>query len=259
MRSNGQQAADFIKVLHPTIQAASLSTKITCCDGSGYNAESAMTSGLRSVDSLLDIRAVHPYSSALNAVLSPLHPIWQAEYSDQKSSWNPLWYNTSSSSGSKGDGLTWANNIQTAFTKGNVSAYIYWIGAEYGNVNTMLVRLNGNSVQIPKRYWAFAQFSRFVRPGAVRVSTTSTNSRLATSAFVNENGTVAVQVINQGTVDVNVTLKGAAGTAAVGRGVAAWLSNEAHDLDLTPADIDLVGDGVINGTVPARSFVSFII
>ena len=140
------------------------------------------------------------------------------------------------------------------FHKANVTAYLYRIGAEYGNLNTMLVRPNGIDVTLPKRYWAFAQFSRFVRPGAVRVSTTSTNSALTTSAFVNENGTLAIQIINTGPTNVTVSVKGVTGTA-----VTTWLSDEANDSSLIDADIGVVEAGVINGIVPARLFVSFLV
>jgi O-glycosyl hydrolase len=253
MQSNGQQAADAIKIITPTFKAAGLTTKITCCDGSGYYAQQALMSGLSTVYSFLDTVVVHPYSSALSGVLTNQKPIWQGEYSDQKSPWDPLWFNTTSG-GSKGDGLTWATNIQSAFTKANVTAYLYWIGAEYGNLNTMLVRLNGADVTIPKRYWAFAQFSRFVRPGARRVSITSTNTALTTSAFVNANGTLAIQVINTGTANVTVDVKG-----VTGESVTAWLSNEANNLSLIKANIGLAGTGVINATVPAKSLVSFLV
>lgn len=36
MLSDGQQAADFLKILYPTVQASGLQTEIACCDGSGW-------------------------------------------------------------------------------------------------------------------------------------------------------------------------------------------------------------------------------
>jgi hypothetical protein len=36
MLSSGAQAADFIKVLAPTIKAAGLNTTIACCDSEGW-------------------------------------------------------------------------------------------------------------------------------------------------------------------------------------------------------------------------------
>jgi O-glycosyl hydrolase len=54
MRSNGQQAADFIKVLKPTLDKANYTNvKITCCDAEGWNSQQSMMSTLSSVSSLL--------------------------------------------------------------------------------------------------------------------------------------------------------------------------------------------------------------
>jgi O-glycosyl hydrolase len=54
MRSNGQQAADFIKVLRPTLDKSNLtSVKITCCDAEGWSSQQSMLSGLSSVSNLL--------------------------------------------------------------------------------------------------------------------------------------------------------------------------------------------------------------
>ena len=59
----------------PTFKAAVLNTKISCCDGSDYYAQSFMMSGLSTVYSLLDTVVVHPYSSPLTGVLTNQKPI----------------------------------------------------------------------------------------------------------------------------------------------------------------------------------------
>ena len=54
MRSNGQQAADFIKVLRPTLDKANLtSVKITCCDAEGWSSQQGMMGALNGVSSML--------------------------------------------------------------------------------------------------------------------------------------------------------------------------------------------------------------
>jgi O-glycosyl hydrolase len=56
MRSNGQQAADFIKVLRPTLDKANMtSVKINCCDAEGWSSQSGMLSALNSVDAALGV------------------------------------------------------------------------------------------------------------------------------------------------------------------------------------------------------------
>lgn len=50
MRSSGQQAADFIKVLRPTLDKANYTgVKITCCDAMGWSAQAGMMGQLNGV------------------------------------------------------------------------------------------------------------------------------------------------------------------------------------------------------------------
>lgn len=54
MRSNGQQAADFIKVLRPALDKSNYTNvKITCCDAEGWSSQQGMMSGLSGVNDLL--------------------------------------------------------------------------------------------------------------------------------------------------------------------------------------------------------------
>jgi O-glycosyl hydrolase len=54
MRSNGQQAADFIKVLRPALDKANYTgVKVTCCDAEGWTSQQSMMSGLSGVSGLL--------------------------------------------------------------------------------------------------------------------------------------------------------------------------------------------------------------
>jgi O-glycosyl hydrolase len=54
MRSNGQQAADFIKVLRPALDKANYTgVKVTCCDAEGWSNQQGMMSALSGVSGLL--------------------------------------------------------------------------------------------------------------------------------------------------------------------------------------------------------------
>jgi O-glycosyl hydrolase len=54
MRSNGQQAADFIKVLRPALDKANYTdVKIACCDAEGWSSQSGMMGSLNSVNAQL--------------------------------------------------------------------------------------------------------------------------------------------------------------------------------------------------------------
>ena len=201
MGSSGTQAADFIKILYPTLKAANLTTGISCCDASGWYAQLFMMQGMASVENEIGIITAHPYSTQATFSLTTLHQVWQTEWSNQKGdNYTTDWY---SGTGNAGEGLIWATNIYNGLTIGNCSAYLYWQGAQFGEYrNTMLVSVNvDGTITIPKRYWAFAQYSRWVRPGAVRVATTSSTDNIKISAFQNLDGSLAIQTINSGASD----------------------------------------------------------
>jgi glucosylceramidase len=69
-------------------------------------------------------------------------------------------------------------------------------------------------------------FSRYVRPGAVRLKCTSDNANLQTAAFRNTNGSVVVMVLNQTANAISFKLK--------------------------------QGTQIVKPTIPAHAFVNFI-
>ena len=151
--------------------------------------------------------------------------------------------------------MTWANHIQVAMRDAGTSAFLYWIGAENSTTNSALINLINNEVVPSKRFWAFAQFSRFVRPGAYRIEAASSNPNITVSSFKNENGRIATQLLNQGDLEsqVNVHIAGLNG----GMSVQPYITN--NDYDLTHlAPIVSVKGGSFNAQIPARSLVTFV-
>lgn len=273
MGTSGAQAADFINVLYPTIKAANLTTGISCCDGSGWYAESILTSGLAAVANQLAIRAAHPYSTPATFSLTTLQPTWQTEwsskfrrpssfnsdslmpYKDQKgANYTTEWY---SGENNPGEGLIWATNIYTGLTSGNCSAYLYWQGAQFGEyVNTALLSINfDGTLTVPKRFWAFAQYSRGVRPGAVRVAATSSTTNVKVTAFENLDGSLAIQAINSAASNYNMSLslKG-----LTGKTITSWLTDNNNNFTTWNGTLASSGTG-LTGSVPPYSLVSFII
>ncbi|KAJ7622068.1 glycoside hydrolase [Roridomyces roridus] len=255
MNSNGQQASDFIKVLSPTIKAAGLSTKITCCDSEGWNNQITMTNAITSAGAmpLLGVVTSHAYSSQPNTPLNTPLNVWQTEYADLSDSVNPNnWY----SSGAAGEGMTWANSIYNGIVNSKLSAYLYWIGAEPGSTNSALILTSGTTITVSKRLWAFAQWSRYVRPGAVRLGTATSgtaNANLKFSAFKNPDGSVSVQVLNNGAsaASVSVSPSGFTTTAAQ-----AFLSDQGTDLGSLATTLS---GGVVSASVPAHAMVTFVL
>ncbi|KAF7327207.1 Glycoside hydrolase [Mycena kentingensis (nom. inval.)] len=254
MNSNGQQAADFIKVLAPTLAAANLTTKITCCDSEGWNNQVTMTAAINSAGALglLGVVTSHSYTSSPSTnLINTTHNVWQTEYADLSGALLPNnWF----SSGAAGEGLTWANRIFDGIVNARLSAYLYWIGAEPGTTNSALILTSGTAVTASKRLWAFAQWSRYVRPGAVRLGTSLTTSgSLKFSAFKNPDGSTSVQAINNGASAANVVVSASGFTISK---AAAFVS--AQNTDLAPLPVTLSG-GSARASVPAHAMVTFLL
>jgi hypothetical protein len=252
MQSSGTQAAEFIKVLRPTLDRANLtSVGINCCEATGWNVASqhAQQIAAAGAESMLYAITSHEYTSRINGVMRTNARVWQTEYSNLNGGWSTAWY----SNGGSGDGFTWANTVLNTVTNSNLSAYIFWEAvqdrATNNNNNEKLILVEGQSYTVSKRLWAFAQF-RVVRPGAMRIGA-SGGSNLKSGAFVNTDGSVAVVVINSATGAQNV------GVALAGYpDVKAWYADTTHDM--SAATVTVGSDGTASASVPGRAMVSFL-
>lgn len=157
--------------------------------------------------------------------------------------------------GGPAEGFTWARNIQVALVDAGVSAFLYWIGAETSMSSSSLINFVGDTVVPTKRFWAFAQFSKFARPGARRIEATSSETLLTVSSFLNLGGGLATQVLSGATVNYTVELKvsGCNGDSWV----QPYLTNNAHNLTMLEK-IRASSDGTFITEIPALSLVSFV-
>ncbi|KAK3320639.1 glycoside hydrolase family 30 protein [Cercophora scortea] len=260
MLSNGQQSADFIKVLHPTLEKAGLShVHIACCDATGWKVQTTMTTALKTAgaEDLLGIVTSHTYTSGISGTQPTTRKVWETECSDLSGAWSTAWY----TNGASGDGYTWANSIYTGLTSGNVSAYLWWVAtqdkATNGNKNEKLILVDGGSYVVSKRFWAFAQYSRTIRPGAVRVGVSAAggSTSLKATAFVNADGSVVVNVINTGTAAAGLAVAGIKGASAA----KAWITDGSNDMTAV-SSVAVAADGTVSGvSVPGRGMVSFVV
>ena len=255
MQSTGRQAADFIRVLYPTLQEAGLSTEIACCDGSGWDAQRERLIGIQRYhqEKNLGLITSHGYSSYPSDPFNTDLKTWQTEWSTFDD-FNPNWYTPG---GDESDGITWANNIRNSFGNSNVTGFLYWWGAaEKNDTNEALIRINGTStVQLTKRLWAHAHFGKkFVREGATRIDAVSDNASLNVTAFANTDGTTAIQVINNSNQTRSVTLCLA---ALGGQSVQTYLTNNNNDLTKGTAKVGRKGRATAK--VPGQSLLSFYV
>ncbi|MGW5780667.1 glycoside hydrolase family 30 protein [Streptomyces sp. NPDC003863] len=198
MRFTPQQAVDFLKVLGPTVRASGLKTRLVCCDAAGWDRQVAYTEAIEA-DPVAGkaVRTVtgHRYSGPTSVPQPTDKHVWMSEWSPDGTTWNENW-----DDGSGYDGLTVAADIQNTLTVGNANAYVYWTGASLGATRGLIQLANpGDGYRVSKRYWALAAFSRFIRPGAVRVPVTNADPALRITAFRNTDGRRVIEILNTAT------------------------------------------------------------
>ena len=257
MLSNGTQAADFIRVLAKTIKDERLDVAINCCDGIGWDDQESMLAGLQAgpdpAEHYLDVVTGHGYNSAPTYPLSTTKKTWLSEWADLDGDFTPyVFYDVNG----PGEGLRWARNVQIAFVNANVSGFLYWIGAENSTTNSALINLINDEIVPSKRFWSMAQFSKFARPGARRVDATSSVDLLYASSFLNKDGKIATQVINNDTTAYDLTLA-LQGCKLRSNKVLPYLTDNANNLTALDAVV-MARDGTFKMTIPARSLVTFL-
>ncbi len=65
---------------------------------------------------------------------------------------------------------------------------------------------NTGELTFTNSYYYIGHFSKFIRPGAKRISSVSSANNLLTTAFLNEDGSLIIIVMNQGDIELNYSL-----------------------------------------------------
>ncbi|RYP10563.1 hypothetical protein DL765_008067 [Monosporascus sp. GIB2] len=251
MQSGANEAASFIPILYNTLEKQGFgNVSIACCDAMGWNTQRTMTQGLISqgVEKYLGYITSHMYTGDPNSPINTRLKTWQTEGADLNSRWCATWY----SNGGLCEGMTWANKIHTGLASANLSAYIYWQGVEVNQfqASSYLVASDGKVVTPSGRLWAFAMWSRFVRPGAYRVATSGSVSSTGVTAFRNTDGSAVVVFLNNGggQQSVRVSFNGFAPAVAE-----AYVTDNSRSMVSTSAALS---GGAVTVSVPARGMLT---
>jgi len=251
------QTANLMGILGATLARSGLSTRAECCASTGWNYAQQFAAAIETdpaADTATALFTSHGYFVPLDSPLKGWSkPVWQTEWAPfGLQPWDPAW-----DDGSPSSGFTWAQNIYTGLTTANLSAFLYLWGANTSTTtvtgpNTGLVDVQGNTVAASGRLWAFASYSRFIRPGAVRIGTTTSDAGLDVTAFRNSNGSIAVIVLN--TTNRRQTaafsLRGLSGAH-----VTPYLTDTTHELSAQSPII--VRNSAFTATLPPRSLVAY--
>jgi O-glycosyl hydrolase len=258
MQLSPAQTASFLDVLGPALASSSLSTKMECCATEGWDYAQQYASAIEAdptASAGTPVFTSHGYTQAPASALSGwTRPAWQTEWSTFET-WDPAW-----DDGTDASGLTWAQHIYTGLTAAGLSAFLYWWGSttpsENGD-NEGLIQINGSTVTPSGRLWAFANYSRYIRPGAVRIGATSSNSAVDLTAFRNTDGSVAVVALNTATSADPITYSLSGTGTPNGATVTPYLTSASSDTAAQAATA--VSGGAFTATIPARSLVTYVI
>lgn len=247
MRFTPDQAVAMVKALGPALHGTGI--KIACCDAAGWDQQAPFSAAIEAdpvADHYVATHTGHPYISDSDHPLPTDNPVWMSEWSPNGSTWNEAW-----DDGSAYDGISVAQQIDRTLTDAGASAYIYWFGASLGATRG-LIQLDGPGYHVSKRLWALAAYSRFIRPGAVRVAASAADPAVQVSAFRNRDGSRVIELLNTGTDAVSSTY-------AVGGGG----HGSVHLTDGTHS-VAHVGSAAVRGgrlavQLPARSLTTVVL
>ncbi|KAF4812091.1 putative glucosylceramidase 1 [Colletotrichum siamense] len=248
---NAQEAISFIPTLSKAVQAAGLNTKVTCCDAVGWGSTVKYTNALVAggMESYLGLITSHTYSGDANTALDTKLASWVTE-SGITNPFDLTWYKN----GGATEGMTWANKIAVGIINAKLSAYLYWEGFELKQLQSdshLVDTQDGKTATPSANFWAFAMWSRHIRPGAQRLATSGmVASDVLTAAVQNSDGSVVVVFTNNGSAakTASVSFKGFTPKAA-----SAWVTDNSHKFDATQATVS--GSGV-SVSVPSKGVVT---
>jgi O-glycosyl hydrolase len=251
--ASGDWRQAYANYLGPTLAKSGLRTRTGCCATEGWDLAQQYAAAIEAdpiADRYTRVFTSHGYTQAPASPLAGwAKPAWQTEWAQFGASWDPAWDDGTGSSG-----FTWAQHIYTALTSANVSAFLFWEGIDPNNGNGGLVFLDNGTPRASGRLWAFANFSRFVRPGAIRAGTSTADAALDVAAFRNRNGSVAIVVLNTATTAQTASFS-LRGTRAAGSVATPYLTDATHDTARQPRI--QAAHGLFTATVPARALVTY--
>lgn len=248
---NAQEAISFIPTLSKAVQSAGLKTAVTCCDAVGWGSTVKYTNALvaAGMESHLGLITSHTYSGDANTALNTKLSSWVTE-SGITTAFDLTWYKN----GGATEGMTWANKIAVGIINANLSAYLYWEGFELKQLqsDSHLVDTQDGKIATPSaNFWAFAMWSRHIRPGAQRLQTSGmVASDVLTAAVKNKDGSIVVIFTNNDTAAKSASVSFKEFTP---KSASAWVTDNSHKFASTVATIS--GSGV-SVPIPSKGVVT---
>lgn len=235
----------------PALSSRGLDTRIVAPEAANWNSIEPYANPLlsdASVRAVVDIVAVHSYAGEAFAYQAPAaqgKELWMTEVSDDGDGQAP--------DTGMGSALRVARMIHDHLTIAEVSAWHYWwlIPSNDGAGNQGLASAGA----LTRRAYALGNFSKFVRPGSVRVETSadSAGASVHVTAFRSEDSArVVIVAINAGNSEQNQTFEVAGAELA---SVTPWVTSASQAL---VAQAPLPAGNTFSYALAAQSITSFV-
>jgi glucuronoarabinoxylan endo-1,4-beta-xylanase len=159
--------------------------------------------------------------------------------------------------GTMTDGMIWAKKLHNYLAVANVNAYVWWTLSDMpslgeGTDNSALTDFNGN---IAKRAYVTGNWSKFVRPGWVRIdASVNPQGGVDVTAFKDPvTGNFAIVVVNENgnTAEQNISLSGFNSGS-----VTPWVTSTSLSL-AQEANVSVV-NGAFSYSLPPDSVTTFV-
>ncbi|MEP7052249.1 MAG: hypothetical protein ABJB12_17925 [Pseudomonadota bacterium] len=196
-----------------------------------------------------DIIGTHEYDSQHaypwpSDVTASRKEVWETEMSGVK------WWPEQGPSSDINNGLAVAGWIHEALAIGDASAWLYWNYSQTGD-NEGLVLGSTDT----KRHWTLGNYSKFVRPGYMRVEVAGAiPAKVFLTAYVGSDGTVVVVAINKAAAAASVPITIAGGTAPAS--MTPWVTSSADNLASQAAVT--VANGTFTAVLGASTVTTFV-
>ena len=226
---------------------ASTPCAAACTGGNGYDYGHALNADTEAW-SLLDMIGTHQYDTQAAAPwpagISDRKPVWVTEMAGIK------WWPEQGPSATIENGIAVAGWIHDALTVGEASAWLWW----WYNGSDTNEGLYNNGTDT-KRHYTLGNYSKFIRPGYVRVDTSGTQpADVLLSAYKGPDGTVVIVAINKGTSSATVPMSISGGTAPAS--LVPWVTS-AND-SLSPKTAVSLSGGSFTATLAGKTVTTFV-
>lgn len=147
--------------------------------------------------------------------------------------------------------FTLFRTVHSDLTIGNVTSWSFWLAmSNYDYRDGLLYIEPDNTITPAKRLYALGHFSRFVRPGAIRVEAAAADERLIVASFQSHDGKRLVTVMaNGGEEPVTISLE------VVGSKLGETGLLVVTDADRDMAEANVAADAII---LPPNSIATYV-